>query len=189
MLTRMNETPKGDPQSPASSDGPNVLAGLPRARPHRSSPRRAAAREARARKGPAPSTDATATNGSTAVSTAVSTTPIGPTKPARSPIAPVRPAKTPRKQTSPVPTPAEPRPARPTAKRRAPKRRPEAPPLEPSVPRQGFEAEPDHLTGPVQPPGGVELVASAGELAGELAKAGITTGTRLLKDFLSHLPG
>ncbi len=57
------------------------------------------------------------------------------------------------------------------------------------VPRQGFEAEPDSLAGPVQPPGGTELVASAAELAGELTKAGVTAGARLFKDFLSHLPG
>lgn len=41
----------------------------------------------------------------------------------------------------------------------------------------------------MRPPGGAELVASAAELAGELAKTGVTAGTRLLKDFLSHLPG
>lgn len=56
------------------------------------------------------------------------------------------------------------------------------------APRQGFEAESDSR-GPVQPPGGAELVASAVELAGELAKAGVTTGARVLKDFLSRLPG
>jgi len=57
------------------------------------------------------------------------------------------------------------------------------------VPRQGFEAEPDSLGGPVQPPGGTELIASAAELAGELAKAGVTAGARLVKDLLSRLPG
>ncbi len=62
-------------------------------------------------------------------------------------------------------------------------------PLEEPVPRQGFEAEPDSLDGPVQPPGGTELVASAAELAGELAKSGVTTGARLVRDFLSRLPG
>jgi hypothetical protein len=56
------------------------------------------------------------------------------------------------------------------------------------APRQGFEAEPDSL-GPVQPPGSMELVSSAAELAGELAKAGVSTGTRVLRDFLSRLPG
>ena len=62
-------------------------------------------------------------------------------------------------------------------------------PADEPVPRQGFEGEPDSLGGPVQPPGGTELVASAAELAGELAKAGVATGARLVKDFLSRLPG
>jgi hypothetical protein len=56
------------------------------------------------------------------------------------------------------------------------------------APRQGFEAEPDSL-GPVQPPGSTELVSSAAELAGELAKAGVSTGARVLRDFLSRLSG
>jgi hypothetical protein len=56
------------------------------------------------------------------------------------------------------------------------------------APRQGFEAEPDSL-GAVQPPGSTELISSAAELAGELAKAGVTTGARVLRDFLSRLPG
>jgi len=37
-------------------------------------------------------------------------------------------------------------------------------------------------------PGGAELVASAAEIVGEIAKAGILTGERLLKDVLSRLP-
>ena len=41
----------------------------------------------------------------------------------------------------------------------------------------------------MRPPGGTELVASAAELAGELAKTGVAAGTRLLRDLLSHLPG
>ena len=65
--------------------------------------------------------------------------------------------------------------------RRAPRRE--------AIPRQGFEAEPEELTGSVQPPGGADLIGSAGELAGELAKAGLATGGRLLRDFLSRLPG
>jgi len=40
----------------------------------------------------------------------------------------------------------------------------------------------------VQPPGGTELVASAAEIIGELAKAGLSTGERVLKDVLSRLP-
>ena len=42
--------------------------------------------------------------------------------------------------------------------------------------------------GSVQPPGGAELVASAAEIVGELAKAGLSAGERLLKDACSRLP-
>src|ERR1700733_680289 len=56
------------------------------------------------------------------------------------------------------------------------------------APRQGFESDGERATGPVQPPGGAELVAGAAELIGELAKAGIATGERLFKDVLSRLP-
>jgi hypothetical protein len=44
------------------------------------------------------------------------------------------------------------------------------------------------MSGSVHPPGGVELVTSAAEIVGELAKAGLSTGERLLKDVLSRLP-
>jgi hypothetical protein len=40
----------------------------------------------------------------------------------------------------------------------------------------------------VHPPGGAELVASVAEILGELTKAGVATGERLLKDALSRLP-
>jgi hypothetical protein len=40
----------------------------------------------------------------------------------------------------------------------------------------------------VQPPGGAELLASAAEIVGELTKAGLSTGERLLKDVFSRLP-
>lgn len=40
----------------------------------------------------------------------------------------------------------------------------------------------------MHPPGGAELVASVAEIVGELAKAGLSTGERLLKDALSRLP-
>jgi hypothetical protein len=69
-----------------------------------------------------------------------------------------------------------------TAKRRPAKSA--VKPLQDPAPRQGF----DSVSGPVQPPGGVELLASAAELAGELAKTGLSTGGRLLKDVLSRLP-
>jgi hypothetical protein len=45
------------------------------------------------------------------------------------------------------------------------------------------------MSGSVSPPGGIELLASAAELVSELAKAGVGTGERLLRDALSRLPG
>jgi len=60
--------------------------------------------------------------------------------------------------------------------------------LQDPIPRQGFEAENDPLSGPVQPPGGVDLLSSAAELAGELTKSGLSTGGRLLKDVFARLP-
>jgi hypothetical protein len=60
--------------------------------------------------------------------------------------------------------------------------------LQDPAPRQGFETEGDPISGAVQPPGGVDLLASAAELAGELTKTGLSTGGRLLKDILARLP-
>lgn len=62
--------------------------------------------------------------------------------------------------------------------------------VEEPVPLQGYEPEGDSLHRPIQPPGGAELIASVAELAGELTKAGVSTGARVLKDFLSRVtPG
>jgi hypothetical protein len=77
------------------------------------------------------------------------------------------------------------KPARETAKTGA-GRRPAA--GEEQVPRQGFESEMDRATGAVQPPGGAELVSSAAEIIGELARAGLASGERLLRDALARLP-
>ncbi|HEY2283667.1 MAG TPA: hypothetical protein VGH60_08980 [Solirubrobacteraceae bacterium] len=77
-----------------------------------------------------------------------------------------------------------------TAPNKAPRARTSrSEPVGESVPMQGYESEDDSLHRPIQPPNGAELVASIAELAGELAKAGANTGGRVLKDFLSHLPG
>lgn len=61
---------------------------------------------------------------------------------------------------------------------------------EETVPKQGFECEGEgeRASGPVQPPGGAELLASAGEIFSEVAKAGLSTGERLFRDVLSRLP-
>jgi hypothetical protein len=90
---------------------------------------------------------------------------------------------------------AEPR--RPTTARRSPgkqhtrsatKRPAAASPATEPVPRQGFECEIDRASGPVEPPGGAELVSAAAEILGELTKAGLSTSERLLKDVFSRLP-
>jgi hypothetical protein len=121
MLTRMSDSPSGDPHGPASADDPGILAGLPRTRPQRASARRVAARA---------------------------------TKPSRA--------------------------SRAHASR--------SEPAAASVPMQGYESDGDSLNRPIQPPGGAELVATIAELAGELAKAGVNTGGRVLRDVLSRLP-
>jgi hypothetical protein len=70
----------------------------------------------------------------------------------------------------------------------APSRRSQ--PVEPPVPPQGFETEGEITPGvPVDPPSGHELAASAVDLLGELAQAGLVSGGRLLKDALARLPG
>jgi hypothetical protein len=72
---------------------------------------------------------------------------------------------------------------RPTAKRRT-----SSAPRRDTAPRQGFETDGESMTGSLQPPGGIELVGSAAEIVGELAKVGLSAGERLLKDVFSRLP-
>jgi len=43
------------------------------------------------------------------------------------------------------------------------------------------------MRGSIQPPGGAELVASAFEIVGDIAKSGLSTGERVLKDLFSRL--
>jgi hypothetical protein len=57
----------------------------------------------------------------------------------------------------------------------------------PAAPLQGFECD-SETSGSVQPPGAVELLASAAEIVSELAKAGVSRSERLLKDLVSRLP-
>jgi hypothetical protein len=175
----MSDTSSGSPRSRAKSSakrgakasakknagprdvlaGEGVLANLPRTRPQRSSARRDAARRSAG--------SAAATAGT----------------PPRSP----RPAATKQAPAKARPGPAaKPKAApRATAKVRS---KTAAARAQDSVPRQGFETEGDPVSGPVQPPGGVDLLSSAAELAGELTKSGLSSGGRLLKDFLTRLP-
>ncbi len=140
-----------------------VLANLPRTRPQRGSARREAAR-------------LTATE---------------QTKPARRAIPETKAKPAPKAATE---TRAKPAPkAQPLRKQTTSKKRPSrakltAKPVQDPAPRQGFETESDLLSGPVSPPGGTDLFASAAELAGELTKTGLSAGARLLKDALARLP-
>ncbi len=166
MLTRMSDSSSGDLREPASTEGSGILAGLPHTRPQRASARRTASRSRARASSPGTSPVPEGSKGTKAT-------------------------------------------ARTTGKARASAKRPKSVAEDPGkdpgktkvrvkladdgtnrerAPRQGFEAEPDSL-GPVQPPGSAELISSAAELAGELAKAGVNTGARVLKDFLSRLPG
>jgi hypothetical protein len=171
-------------------EGPGVLSNLPRTRPQRSSPRRVAAREASAaatataqrpaRSGRAAATpakppksgngsrpqSASAAGGKGAPKSSARTskgTPKGASKGARA-------TTTARRQSG----------AGAHERRRFLDQEP--------VPRQGFECEGERASGPVQPPGGAELLASATEIVSEVAKAGLSTGERLLRDVLSRLP-
>jgi hypothetical protein len=189
-----------------------VLANLPRTRPQRSSARRAAARESASTNGrpsspakPRPKRSGTATTTRTAKPTRGRAT---TSKAKRAKGA----AQTETKRTAPAAG-ARPKSAKDSAataqaksagsssrpssavrarrartgKRAPAPRRPVA--VEEPAPRQGFESEGERATGPVQPPGGPELVATAAELVGELAKAGVSAGERLFKDVFSRLPG
>jgi hypothetical protein len=64
----------------------------------------------------------------------------------------------------------------------------ESAPRRDAAPKQGFESDSESMSGSVQPPGSAELVASAVEMVGELAKVGLSTGERVLRDVISRLP-
>jgi hypothetical protein len=178
----------------AAQQGAGMLANLPRTRPQRASARRVAARRTASRDDPAGPSD-----GAPAPAKRVAKAAAGSTSTAAKPAQTgSRPKVTPGAKTSvkdaagskrgsvksakPKPKPAA-GVKRPAKAARRPRSAPEYEP----APRQGFAAEEDGLTGSVQPPGGAELVASATEIIGELAKSGLATGERLLKDVFSRL--
>jgi hypothetical protein len=160
----MSGSDPGNGQAKPSADGASVLANLPHTRPQRSSARRAAARAAGAGAAASELAGETAQRTQRDAQGRPRTKASRPTR-AKSVTAPA--AK--RRKTGP-------------ARRSAAGARGSA-----AVPRQGYESESDRASGPVQPPGGTELVASAVEIVGELAKSGFATGERLLKDVFSRL--
>jgi hypothetical protein len=166
-------------QPNSDGEGSGVLANLPRTRPQRASPRRVAARRTEAEKTDGASAPArvggrSAARGSRAPS--ADPTATGETARARS--------KAPGAGAS-----------RRAARNRSAKRASAAPgsprrstPRLDAVPSQGYESDDDAATGAVQPPGGAELLISAAEIVGELAKAGVSRSERFVKDVLSRLP-
>jgi hypothetical protein len=180
-----SDRPEGaapDRQAESATDGQGVLSKLPRTRPQRTSQRRAAARAASA------ATKAAEVAKVAAEATVAGTAPVSAARANGRPPARVKRATAARPAKKPAPASGSNGAGR--ARRagtRAAKRTATKPVVEPA-PRQGFESETERANGTVHPPGGADLVASAAEIVGELAKAGVSTGERLLKDLLSHLP-
>jgi hypothetical protein len=178
----MRDPSNDDSSSPVSEDGAGVLANLPRTRPQRSSPRRAAARASAKAKTRAKGEEAAK---SEAAPTTATGRPAGAGK-RRSPGgAGAKAAGTAAAKGAKATAGAGKRAG--AAKPRAARPARETPVVE-RAPRQGFESEGERGHGAVQPPGGAELVASAAEIFGELAKAGVSAGERVLKDVLGRLP-
>jgi hypothetical protein len=154
----------GDGRADVPDDRQSVLGNLPRTRPQRSSARRTAARR----------------------STAAPTAADGEARPKRAAS-----RRSPKGRSTATPARAgSPKGAAGAAgkqrKARASSRRASSPPKQ-AVPSQGFETEADRARGPVQPPGGTELIASAVEIVGDLAKSGLSSGERVLKSVFSRL--
>jgi hypothetical protein len=175
----MTDRTQGSTRDNSDGDGASVLQNLPRTRPQRASPRRAAARRSAARKTGTerPKAQAGAANGSapaapasTARSGTAATAGAGSTGGAREATQRASRSRAGKRAASPA------------------RRQKRAIPKLEEVPPQGYESEDDAATGAVRPPGGAELVLSAAEIVGELAKAGLSRSERLVKDVLARLP-
>jgi hypothetical protein len=186
----VSDTNAGDGASRAEQNDGGVLANLPRTRPQRSSPRRAAARGTgsgtdRARK--AKRAKATTTRASGGQNGSRSDKPGGASGKPAGKTGKASATRSGGRATGAAAGAARSGAARGGA-RRAPSPRRRSPPPQDSAPRQGFESDGETTGGALQPPGGAEFVASAAEIVGELAKAGLSRSERLLKDVISRLP-
>ncbi|HEX3510963.1 MAG TPA: hypothetical protein VHT27_07680 [Solirubrobacteraceae bacterium] len=177
-------TPPPDSNSSANSkgEGAGVLSQLPRTRPQRASARRAAARGTAATPAQAAAAPAKAKPAKPAAKIAGKAAKT-PGKAAKKPVKAKRATTTASRPRKPAAKASKPSPARGASAPRS-RSRVRASERE-AVPPQGYAAEGERLSGPVQPPGGTELIATAAEIVGELAKAGVSTGERLLRDFTS----
>jgi hypothetical protein len=178
---------------PGGSEGAEgVLANLPRTRPQRSTARRAAARNQKAGAGSAAAAEpgAPSGRGQAKPRTAKPRTAKPTPRAAASGTASQRKAgvkgssATARKTVKG----AKPSTRASTGKRSPSTRRQPVAAADEHVPLQGFESEMDRASGPVEPPGGTELVATAAEMIAEIARAGLSTGERLVRDALARLP-
>jgi hypothetical protein len=153
------------PQQPPADQG--VLGNLPRTRPQRASARRSAARGSGAAAGEKK------------------------TRAAKAPAPPRAKARPPASRASKPSRSGKPKAVRASAageRARDSARRRAAAARDDGVPRQGYESAGERVSGPVEPPGSAELLATAAEIVGEIARAGASTGERLVKDVLSRLP-
>jgi hypothetical protein len=181
MMCAMSDGMESPTGPNSDGEGSGVLGNLPRTRPQRASPRRAAARRSAGEKPGAAAAPARSADGDGAP---------------RSPSPPVADAAGAATGTRRAGNTGGRRDAsqRASGKRAAKRTGGGARRLKRSaaelgaVPAQGYESEDDAATGAVRPPGGPELVLSAAEIVGELAKAGLSRSERLIKDVLSHLP-
>jgi len=168
-------------RAPLTDVEEGVLANLPRTRPQRTTRRRLAARDAAGAKVPAAETRAsTSSTSSEAPASSTRTKSSRNGRPGSSPRA--RAGRSAKGQAHAAGTSQTPKQRRPSATKRRATAAAEA------APRQGFETEGERPSGPVAPPSGIELAASAAEIVGELTRAGVAAGERLLKDVLSRLP-
>src|SRR6185312_1680496 len=171
MMSHVSASQESNGRTEAPGDGAGVLSNLPRTRPQRATARRAAARTQREAGGARASRNGAGTR---TKAKAAGSAAKAPAKAARSAAKAGRSAKAPAKGKPQAD-------ARGTQAKATPKRAPRrvAAPRE-EVPRQGFECIEERATGAVPPPGGPEFVGTAAEIVGELAKAGVAGGERLL---------
>ena len=164
---------EGNGHADLSENGAGVLANLPRTRPQRATARRAAARSAsrvtveRDAAKPSSKRPQRRPNEPSATTTVTAEKAAAPRATAKAKARTSGAGSSARR--------AGARPSRPT-------------PIVDPAPRQGYECLEERATGSVQPPGGADLLNTAAEALSELAKAGLSSGERLLRDVLSLLP-
>ena len=185
---------KADDESnpPPAQDGAGVLSQLPRTRPQRASARRAAAREGRAAQPATSASEVPETSqperSSRPKSTSMRATPAE--RPSRAGQGAARKGAATRSSAPKVSRQNRASAARGGAATGGEKRSTRAggqAHVE-AVPSQGFATEGERVSGPVPPPRGAELFATAAEIVSELARATVGTGERVIRDVLSRLP-